>query len=141
MYTYASSTGLGCMLMQHGKVVDYISRQLKPHKKNYPTHDLELAVIMFALKIWICYLYGVKFKVYSDHNSLKYLFTQRDPNLRQRCWIEYLKDYDFTLQYHPRKANVLADALSCKPHGILASLALEDWKRSATIAGYNLQYY
>ena len=124
--------------MQHRKVVAYASHLLKPHGKNYSTHDLELTAIVFALKIWRCYLYGAKFGVYYDHKSLKYLFTQRDLNLRQRCWIEYLEDYDFTLQYHPGKANVVANALSPKPHGILTNLILEDWKRSTTIAGYNV---
>ena len=83
VYTDAPGTGLGCVLMQHRKVVAYASRQLKPHEKNYPTHNLELAAIVFALKIWRCYLYGAKFEVYSDHKCLKYLFTQRDLNLRQ----------------------------------------------------------
>ena len=65
VYIDASGTGLGYVLMQNGKVVAYASHQLKPHEKNYLTHDLELAVIMFALKIWRCYLYGEKFEVYS----------------------------------------------------------------------------
>ncbi|KAL5838964.1 hypothetical protein ACOSQ4_011572 [Xanthoceras sorbifolium] len=138
VYTDASGTGLGGVLMQGGKVVAYASRQLKPHEKNYPTHDLELAAVIFALKIWRCYLYGVKFDIYSDHKSLKYLFTQRDLNLRQRRWIEYMEDYDFNLQYHPGKANVVADALSRKSHGILANLALEDWKRTMVIGDYDL---
>ena len=69
--------------MQHGKVIDSASRQLKFHEKNYPTHDLELAVVVFALKIWRHYLYGVHVDVYTDHNSLQYVFTQKDLNLRQ----------------------------------------------------------
>ena len=112
--TDASAQGLGAVLMQNGKVVAYASRQLRPHEENYPTHDLELAAVVFALKLWRHYLYGETFEIFTDHQSLKYIFTQKDLNLRQRRWIEYLKDYDFTLQYHPGKVNVVADALSRK---------------------------
>ncbi|KAK5772151.1 hypothetical protein PVK06_048424 [Gossypium arboreum] len=114
IYSDASLLGLGCVLMQEGRVVAYASRQLKPHEKNYPTHDLELAAIVFALKIWRHYLFGEKCHVYSDHKSLKYLMTQRDLNLRQRRWLELLKDYELVIDYHPGKANVVADALSRK---------------------------
>ena len=100
------------MLMQHGKVVAYASRQLRPHEVNYPTHDLELAAIVFALKIWRHYLCGEKFQIYTDHQSLKYLFSQKELNMRQRRWIELLKDYDYDILYHPGKANRVADALS-----------------------------
>ena len=141
VYSDASKEGLGCVLMQNGRVVAYGSRQLKPHEKNYPTHDLELAAIIFALKIWRCYLYGVRFQIFSDHKSLKYLFTQRDLNLRQRRWIEYMEDYDFTLEYHPGKANVVADALSRKGAGVLAALALLDWKREMVIGDYDLKLF
>lgn len=74
-------------------------------------------------------MYSVRFEQYSDHKSLKYLFTQRDLNLRQKRWVEYIENYDFTLRYHTGKANVVADAFSRKPHGILACLAFEDWKK------------
>ncbi|PON88972.1 hypothetical protein TorRG33x02_152010, partial [Trema orientale] len=141
VYTDASKTGLGCVLMQNGRVVAYASRQLKPHERNYPTHDLELAVVIFALKIWRCYLYGVKFDIFSDHKSLKYLFTQKDLNLRQQRWVEYMEDYDFDRQYHPGKANIVVDALSRKPHGVLATLVFKDWKNSVAIGDYNLQYF
>ena len=77
VHTDMSGTNLGCVLMQNGRVVAYASRQLKPYEKNYPTYDLELTIMVFSFKIWRCYLYGVKFKIYSDHKSLKYLFTQR----------------------------------------------------------------
>ena len=100
---------------------------MKNHEGNYPTHDLELAAIVFALKIWRHYLYGEQFEVFSDHESLKYIFTQRDLNMRQRRWIEYLEDYDFPLQYHPGKENVVVDALSLKSRGVLASVASREW--------------
>ncbi|KAK5842878.1 hypothetical protein PVK06_005294 [Gossypium arboreum] len=114
IYSDASLLGLGCVLMQEGQVVAYASRQLNPHEKNYLTHDLELAAIVFALKIWRHYLFGEKCHVFSDHKSLKYLVTQRDLNLRQRRWLELLKDYELVIDYHPGKANVVADALSRK---------------------------
>lgn len=84
IYIDASGTGLGCVLMQNDKVVAYASRQLKIYERNYPTHDLELAAVVFALKIWRHYLYGEQFEVYTDHKSLKYIFTQKDLNMRQR---------------------------------------------------------
>ena len=101
MYCDASRDGLGCVLMQSERVIAYGSRQLKLHEQNYLTHDLELAVIVFALKIWSHYLYGEQFEVFSDHKNLKYIFIQRDLNMRQRRWMEYLENYDFTLHYHP----------------------------------------
>ncbi|GJU19712.1 putative reverse transcriptase domain-containing protein [Tanacetum coccineum] len=111
IYSDASKKGLGCVLMQHGKVIAYASRQLKPYEVNYPTHDLELAAVVFALKIWRHYLYGESCDIFTDHKSLKYIFTQRELNMRQRRWLELLKDYDTNIQYHPGKANVVADAL------------------------------
>ncbi|KAL0560847.1 hypothetical protein IC582_001261 [Cucumis melo] len=97
-----------------GKVVAYASRQLKSHEQNYPTHDLELAAVVFALKIWRHYLYGEKIQIFMDHKSLKYFFTQKELNMRQRRWLELVKDYDCEILYHPGKANVVADALSRK---------------------------
>lgn len=125
-YYDASYQGLGCVLMQERKVIAYASRQLKVHERNYPTHDLELTTIVFALKIWRHYLYGSKSTVLSDHKSLKYLFDQKDLNMRQRCWMEFLKDYDFELQYHPGKANVVADALSRKALHVSAMILKEE---------------
>ena len=75
VYCDAYQVGLGFVLMQQGKVIAYASRQLKVHEKNYPTHDLDLAVVVFALKIWIHYLYGVHVYMYTDHKSLQYVFT------------------------------------------------------------------
>ena len=92
VYTDASGTGLDCVLMQDGHVIAYASRQLRPHEVNYPTHDLELAAVVFALKIWRSYLYGEKVQIRIDHQSLKYIFTQADLNLRQRRWMELLAD-------------------------------------------------
>ena len=122
IFSDASLNGLGCVLMQEGKVVAYASRQLKSHEKNYPTHDLELAAIIFALKIWRHYLYGEKCFIYIDHKSLKYLPSQRELNLRQRRWMELIKDYDCVIDYHPGKANVVADALSRKSIRTLRAL-------------------
>ena len=122
IYSDASGTGLGCVLMQRGMVIAYGSRQLKEHEKNYATHDLELAAVVFALKQWRHYLYGETFEVHCDHKSLQYLFTQKEINLRQRRWLELIKDYDFPFTYVPGKGNVVADALSRKSAD-LASLA------------------
>jgi hypothetical protein len=100
--------------MQEGKVVAYASRQLRKHEQNYPTHDLELAAVVHALNIWRHYMIGNKCQIFTDHKSLKYIFIQKDLNLRQRRWLELIKDYDLDIQYHPGKANVVADALSRK---------------------------
>jgi hypothetical protein len=122
IYSDASRKGLGCVLMQHGRVVAYASRQLKNYEQNYPTHDLELAAVVFALKIWRHYLYGEKCEIYTDHKSLKYFFTQKELNMRQRRWLELIKDYDCSINYHPGKANIVADALSRKSSGFSAAL-------------------
>ena len=89
MYYDASKDELGCVLMQSKRIVAYGSRQLKNHEWNYPTHDMELTAIVFALMIWCHYLYSEQFKVFSGHKSLKYIFTQRDLNMRQRRWMEF----------------------------------------------------
>ena len=105
VYCDASKIGLGAVLMQDGKVIAYASRQLKINEKNYPTHDLELAAVVFSLKIWQHYLYGAHCQIYTDHKSLKYIFTQKELNMRQRRWLELVKDYDCEILYHPGKAN------------------------------------
>ena len=98
--------------MQNGKIIAYASRKHKVHERNYPTHDLELAVVVFALKIWRHYLYGVHGDVCTDHKSLQYVLTQKELNLRQRRWLELFRDYDIIVLYHPDKANVATDSLS-----------------------------
>ncbi|KAA3484386.1 DNA/RNA polymerases superfamily protein [Gossypium australe] len=95
VYNDVSLHGLGCVLME--------DRKIKPHEKNYPTHDLELAAILFALKIWRHYLFGEKCHIFTNHKSLKYLI-----------WLELLKDYDLVIDHHLGKANVVANALSRK---------------------------
>jgi hypothetical protein len=102
--------------MQNNRVIAYASRAFRTHEQNYPTHDLELAAVIHALKIWRHYLMGTKCNIYTYHKSLKYIFTQADLNMRQRRWLELIKNYDLEVHYHPGKANVVADALSCKVH-------------------------
>nr|GEY83142.1 reverse transcriptase [Tanacetum cinerariifolium] len=116
---------LGCVLMKHVKVIAYASRQLKPYEVNYPTHDLELAAVVFVFKIWRHYLYGETCDIFIDHISLKYIFTQKELNMRQRRWLEILKDYDANIQYHPGKANVVASAFSRKSSRIMACLRVQ----------------
>jgi hypothetical protein len=121
--------------MQEGHVIAYTSRQLRKQELNYPTHDLELAAVVHALKIWRNYIMGIQSRVYTDHKSMKYIFTQKDLNLRQRRWLELTKDYDLEIHYHPGKANLVADALSRKEHvhsTVLAQLPdeiVEDFRR------------
>jgi ribonuclease HI len=112
----ACCQGLGCVLMQKGHAIAYASRQLRKHELNYTTHDLELTAVVHALKIWRHYIMETKCQVYTDHKSLKYIFTQKDLKLRKRRWMELIKDYDLEIHYHPGKANLVADALNRKEH-------------------------
>ncbi|GJX63945.1 putative reverse transcriptase domain-containing protein [Tanacetum coccineum] len=105
IYYDASLQGLGAVLMQREKVIAYASRQLKPHKENYTIHDLELGAVVFALKIWRHYLYGTKCIVFTDYKSLQHILDQKELNMRQRCWLELLIDYDCEIRYHPGKEN------------------------------------
>jgi hypothetical protein len=116
IYCDTFGQGLGCVLMQEGHVVVYALRQLRKHKAHYPTHDLELAVVVHALKIWRHYLMGKRCEIYIDHKSLNYIFTQSNLNLRQRRWLELIKNYNLGINYNPGKANVVADALSRRSH-------------------------
>ena len=99
VYCDASGTGLGCVLMQDNRVIAYASRALRNHEKNYPTHDLELAAVIHSLKLWRHHLMGTHCNIYTDHKSLKYIFTQADLNMRQRRWLELIKDYDLEVHY------------------------------------------
>ncbi|GKD60632.1 putative reverse transcriptase domain-containing protein [Tanacetum coccineum] len=114
VYCDASHKSLGAALMQRDKVIAYGSRQLKIHEKNYTTYDLELGIVVFTLKMWIHYLYGMKYTMFTNHKSLQYILDQKGLNMRQRRWLELLTNYDCKIRYHPGKANVVADALSRK---------------------------
>ncbi|XP_057746612.1 uncharacterized protein LOC130965869 [Arachis stenosperma] len=114
VYCDTSLKGLDCVLMQHWNVVAYASHQLRPHEVNYSTHDLELTAIVFAWKIWRHHLCEMRFSIFSDHKSLKYVFDQKELKMRWRRRMELLKDYNFELSYHPGKAKVVADALGQK---------------------------
>jgi hypothetical protein len=100
--------------MQENRVIAYASRALRTHEKNYPTHDLELAAVVHALKMWRHYLMGTRCNIFTDHKSLKYIFTLSDLNMRQRRWLELIKYYYLEVRYHLGKANAFADALSRK---------------------------
>jgi hypothetical protein len=97
-------------------VISYSSRQLRRHEEHYPTHDLDLAAVVMALRTWHHYLLGNVVHIYTDHKSMKYIFTQPDLNMRQQRWLELIKDYELEVHYHPRKANIVADVLSRKAH-------------------------
>ena len=127
IYSDASHSGLGCILMQEGRVNAYASRQLKKHEVNYLTRDLELAVVVFSLKIWRYYLYGEKVEIYMDHKSLHYLLSQKELNMRQRRWVELFKDFNCEILYHLGKANVVVDALSRKGAS-MATMMVQEWK-------------
>jgi hypothetical protein len=125
--------------MQNGNVIAYASRQLKPYEQNYPIHDLELAVVVFALKIRRHYLYGEQCKINTGHKSLKYFFTQKKLNMRQRRWLELIKDYDCEINYHPGKAKVVADALSRKSTVELAALGISQPQLIKKLTGMGLE--
>ncbi|GKC62073.1 putative reverse transcriptase domain-containing protein [Tanacetum coccineum] len=100
--------------MQRGMVIAYALCQMEIHENNYTTHDLDMGAVVFALKTWRHYLYGTKSVIYTDHKSLQHIFDQKELNMHQRRWIELFSDYDCEIHYHPRKASVVANALSRK---------------------------
>jgi hypothetical protein len=115
VYKDASKQGLGAVLIHDEGMIVYASRNLKKHEELYATHDLELAVVILALKLWRHYLVGRSFELKKDHEILKHLFTQRDLNARHRRWSEFMSEYDFGISYIKGKENVVADALSRRP--------------------------
>jgi ribonuclease HI len=112
----ASGEAPRCVLMQDGHMAAYASWQLRKYEVHYLTHDMELAAVVHALKIWRHYLTEKRCELYTDHKSLKYIFTQSDLNLIQRRWLELIKDYDIGINYHHGRANVVADTLTQRSH-------------------------
>ena len=103
----------------------YAFRQLRPHERNYMMHNLELAAVIFSLKLWRHYLLGERVVIYTDHKSLKYIFTQKEINMRQRRWLELMVDYDVKLLYHPGRINMAPDALSRRPTAMFLTMRRE----------------
>ncbi|GKG05297.1 putative reverse transcriptase domain-containing protein, partial [Tanacetum coccineum] len=130
VYYDASHQGLGSVLMQREKVIAYASRQLKPHKENYTTHDLELGAVVFALKIWRHYLYGTKCTIFTNH---KHILNQKELNMRQCRWLELLADYDCDIRDHLGKANVVVDTLSRKERIKPLRVISHDYSSKTTI--------
>ncbi|GJX45389.1 reverse transcriptase domain-containing protein [Tanacetum coccineum] len=126
VYCDASGLGLGCVLMQRGKVIAYAFRQLKIHEKNYTTHDLELGAVVFTLKIWRHYLYGTKSVIYTDHKSLQHIFSQKELNMRQRRWIKLFGDYDYEIRYHPGKSSIKDRILAAQKEAVDESAGLQN---------------
>ena len=122
VYSDAPIKGLGCILMQHGRVIAYASKQLKPHEVNYHVHDLELAAVVFALRIWLHYLYRALVQIFTDHKSLKYFMSQKELNMLQRRWMELIKYYNCVIDYHSGGINVVVDALSQKNKAFVGGL-------------------
>ncbi|GJR33936.1 putative reverse transcriptase domain-containing protein [Tanacetum coccineum] len=127
VYCDASHNGVGVVLMQREKVIAYASHQLKIHEKNYTTHDLELGLVVFALKIWRHYLYRTKCMVFTDHKSLQHILDQKELNMRQRRWLQLFSDYDCEIRYHPGKVNIVK-AEHQRPSGLLVQPEIPQWK-------------
>jgi hypothetical protein len=120
-------------------VIAYASRQLKLHEVNYPVHDRELAAVVFALRVWRHYLYGSQVQIFMDHKSLKYLMSQKELNLQQRRCVKLIKDYDCVIDYHPGKANAVADALSRKGKTIMNDMEVKEQGRIMELKRMDLQ--
>ena len=114
--------------MQHGKLIMYALTKPKPHQQNYPNFDLELVVMVSLLQIWRHQLNRVNCEIFADHTSLKYIYTHKELNMRKRMWLKLIKVYDYTINYHPRKATVVADALRRKDRLNMLTMTKELYK-------------
>jgi hypothetical protein len=114
--TDACKEGIGGVLVKNGHVIGYESRKLKEHERKYATHELELASIVHALRIWRNYLMGKRFELRIDHIGLKYCFEQPTLNVRKTIWLEFLSEYDLDIKHIKGKENTIVDALSRRVH-------------------------
>ena len=125
----AFTKGMGVALMKEGNVIFYESGKLKDHKKNYVTHDLELATIVNALKVWRHYVMGRKFERRTNHMSLKYLFDLPNLNSKQEMWLEFLREFEFDIKHVKRKENKVAQTLKTKFHIAAINICRIDLKK------------
>jgi hypothetical protein len=114
----ASREGLSGVLTKEGHMICYESQKLKEHERNYVTHDLELAAVIHALKMWRHYIMGRKFLLLKDNSGVKYMFNQPDLNMRQARWLAFLSKFDFEVRHIKGKENNVVDALSCIIYGL-----------------------
>jgi hypothetical protein len=124
----ASGEGIGAILMQNHHPIAFESRKLKEYERHYSIYDKEMLAIMHALAKFRQYLVGGKFKVKTDHNSLRYFLEKKDLNERQQKWVSKIQAYDFEIEYVKGKNNVVVDALSRKPTTLSLMEISADWK-------------
>ena len=137
VYTDSSLEGVGGVLSQDGHVVYYKSRKQKEHERNYVVHDLELAAMVHALKMWLHYLLEKKFLLLTDNTCVKILFTQSGLNARQARWLAFLSEFDFEARHIKGKENKVVDALSWRTHGIsdiISSHGISELKDKVKVA-------
>jgi hypothetical protein len=140
VYVDVSKEGLGGVLTQEGHVIFYESQKLKEHERKYVTHDLELVVVIHALKMWRHYIMGRKFLLLTDKSSVKYLFSQPDLNARKARWLAFLSEFTFEVRHIKGKENKVADALSRRVHRLFeinVSRAESDLEQRIRMAGIN----
>jgi hypothetical protein len=142
--TDACKEGLGGVLMQNGHAIGYESRKIKEHERNYATHDLELASIIHALRMWRNYLMGKRFELRIGHIGLKYLFEQPTLNARKTRWLEFISEYDLNIKNIKGKENKVVDELSRRLHPmhvIVVSMHQLDLKRISLNDLFTDQHY